>query len=162
MFVKFLIVCLVFVTFFPLDYNFRKDDLMPTLASFLDDPTLDFANTRLVTLAPGLRPKRRFAPLAREQCTTSVYLKMPCFVQNNRVLSLLTVTQGQNKSWLISDATYVRREFRHLYELVLRITYVRHAGTYKWFASQFFHSFACSRLLSQPTEQDLLVIQQIR
>ena len=34
---------------------------MPTLTTFVDDPTLDFPNR---TLAPGLRPRRRFAPLA--------------------------------------------------------------------------------------------------
>ena len=68
MFVKFALIFFLailnrlpcFCNVFSLDYNIRKDDVMLTLATFLDDPTLDFvnslvANARLVTLAPGLR-----------------------------------------------------------------------------------------------------------
>ena len=58
-FVFIFFLALFFIMFFSLDYNFRKDDVMPAIASFLDDPTLDFANARSVTLAPGLRPELR-------------------------------------------------------------------------------------------------------
>ena len=37
------------IMFLWLDYNFRKDDEMSTLTTFLDDTILDFANARLVT-----------------------------------------------------------------------------------------------------------------
>ena len=51
--------------FFSFDYTFRKDDVVSTLATFLDETTLDFAKAQSITLAPGLRPELRFAPLAR-------------------------------------------------------------------------------------------------
>ena len=40
-------------------------DVMPTPATSLDDPNLDFVSARLVTLAQGLNPELRFALLTR-------------------------------------------------------------------------------------------------
>ena len=55
-------------------YNFEisEDDYPYSLSQMLT-LNLPIANARLVTLAPGLRPERRFAPLARGQLATLNY-----------------------------------------------------------------------------------------
>ena len=56
--------CIFFILIIRYNFEISEDDQPYSLLQML---TLNFtyANARLVTLAPGLRPERRFAPLAR-------------------------------------------------------------------------------------------------